>query len=620
MSREEECQRSWQSPTWLSRIVLLVGVTCLLSTFAPGIAARAHLVREMVPDAFPAAAATGAAAIGVILIALSRALRRGKRRAWVLAVALSGLATVLHLLKGLEVLESLLCLGLTVLLLRSRRHFGARPDPRSGRRVAVVLAAGPLVATALGYLWLATDVDGQAGGTTAADRLWQALLGLLGVPGPVRFTSDGAFTRSEVGLAVLGAAVLFVAVVVAMQPADGPHPMTEDERGLVDALLARWGWIDSLAYFATRDERSAIFSPCGQAAVSYRVVGTTSLAAGDPVGNPAAWPAAIGAWLDEARAYGWTPANLGCSERGATAFDKAGLDVLELGDEAILHVDDFSLEGRTMRGVRQAVARTSRAGVTATCTRVQDLAPDVLDEVRVRAAAWREGSVERGFSMALGRFGEAADGDAVLVTATDAAGELVGLLHLVPWGDDALSLDLMRRSRESGNGVIELMVATLVEQAPRLGASKISLNFAVFRSVFARGERLGAGPVIRLWRALLLWASRFAQIESLYRANAKYHPEWAPRYLVFRTPADLPKVATAALRAEAFLVAPAWLRHLGRRTRSVDGATGAAVPGADADAAAPPAATSTTSERPAEAPAAGHLDEPLLDERGSTLR
>jgi lysyl-tRNA synthetase class 2 len=136
------------------------------------------------------------------------------------------------------------------------------------------------------------------------------------------------------------------------------------------------------------------------------------------------------------------------------------------------------------------------------------------------------------------------------------------MLHLVPWGTAGLSLDLMRRDRDAENGIVELMVSELMRQAPELGVRHVSLNFAVFRSVFARGERLGAGPVLRLWRAVLLWASRFWQIESLYRANAKYRPEWLPRFICFRSSADLPRVGVAALRAEAFLVAPAWVRRL----------------------------------------------------------
>jgi lysyl-tRNA synthetase class 2 len=161
--------------------------------------------------------------------------------------------------------------------------------------------------------------------------------------------------------------------------------------------------------------------------------------------------------------------------------------------------------------------------------------------------------------MALGRFGDPADGQCVLVRAHDADGVLSGLLHLVPWGPDGLSLDLMRRNRSTENGLVEFMVAGLVAAAPRIGVRRISLNFAVFRSVFARGERVGAGPVLRLWRQVLLLASRFWQIESLYRSNAKYRPIWEPRFLCFRQARDLPRIGLAALEAEAFLVRPRWL-------------------------------------------------------------
>ena len=95
-----------------------------------------------------------------------------------------------------------------------------------------------------------------------------------------------------------------------------------------------------------------------------------------------------------------------------------------------------------------------------------------------------------------------------------------------------------------------------VRHACDLGITRLSLNFAVFRAALERGERLGAGPVTRAWRSMLVFASRWWQIESLYRFNAKFGPEWEPRFVCFRNNRDLPRVAVAALEAEAFLVWP----------------------------------------------------------------
>jgi lysyl-tRNA synthetase class 2 len=556
---------SLRTPLWVSRVVFVVGAVSLASAYLPEIQARTRLVNQLVPDSFPAAATTGGALIGVLLLVLSRGLRRGKARAWWIALLLTALATGIHLLRGLQAEQAFLCLLLIALLLASRRSFTARPDPRSLRRMLSVLAVAPPSAIAIGWTWLTIDRDGQAAGTSGWDRVGQAALGLLGVPGPVDFTSSRSAAVAAVGLVVLGVGVVLMAVVTAMAPADGPHPITEVEEGRVRGLLREWGWVDSLAYFATRDDRAVVFSPTGRSAVSYRVIGGVSFSAGDPLGHPDDWPQAVAAWLEETRSFGWAPANLGCSEAGAQVYHQAGLEVLEVGDEAIVHVADFTLEGRQMRMVRQAISRNRRAGMTASVHRVGDLDPELREALRAKAIAWRNDSIERGFAMALGRFGQTRDDGGVVVVARDAHRELVGLLSFVPWGDDGLSLDLMRRTQDSPNGLVELMVTTLLQDAPDLGITKISLNFAAFRSVFARGERLGAGPILRMWRAILMWASRFAQIESLYRSNAKYRPEWVPRFLVYGDVTDLPRVATAVLRAEALLVAPEWYRRLSRK-------------------------------------------------------
>src|SRR6202034_3880341 len=143
------------------------------------------------------------------------------------------------------------------------------------------------------------------------------------------------------------------------------------------------------------------------------------------------------------------------------------------------------------------------------------LGPAEMAQVTSRADSWRDTEAERGFSMALGRLGDPADGDCLLVEAIGSDDTVVALLSLVPWGRNGVSLDLMRRSPHSPNGTIELMVSELALHAERIGITRISLNFAMFRSAFEQGAQLGAGPVARLWRGFLLFFSRWWQLETL---------------------------------------------------------------------------------------------------------
>jgi lysyl-tRNA synthetase class 2 len=166
--------------------------------------------------------------------------------------------------------------------------------------------------------------------------------------------------------------------------------------------------------------------------------------------------------------------------------------------------------------------------------------------------------------MALSRVADVVDPDAVLVTA-DREGQVQGLLQLVPWGTDGLSLDAMRRDPAAEGGLTELMIADLMAAAPDLGIARVSLNFAVFRAALERGGRIGAGPVARLWARVLRAGSRWWQLESLYRFNAKFGPEWVPRFVAFPSARALPRVLVAALEAEGFGGRPPALLRLLRR-------------------------------------------------------
>lgn len=492
------------------------------------------------------------------MLLLAGALGRRKFRAWAFMIALVGIGIAANLqIHRFRVVA--LHLGLLALLVWTRRDFTARSEPR-GRLAAVrVLLVMGGFSMAAGYLLVRRVAENASVG----HRLQEVFFGLIGFAPDLTFKHQGAMTFTEIALTTLGAVTALLTIATLLAPARNPARLSADAEARVRDLLGRFGDRDSLGYFALRHDKTVIFSPSGKAAVAYRVVGGVTLAAADPLGDPEAWPGAIAAWLDEAERYAWIPGVIGASEDGAIAYQRAGLDALELGDEAVLDLTSFCLSGRSMRVVRQAVNRVRRAGYTMDVRRQSDLSRQELAETMAAAERLRGEDVERGFSMALGRLGDPCDPDLVVARAWDETGRVVAVLGFVPWGADGLSLDLMRRARDSENGTVEFVVIGVAEAAASLGVRRMSLNFAVFRSVFERGARVGAGPVLRVWHKLLLLASRWWQIESLYRANAKYQPEWHPRFVCFRRAGELPRVAVAALEAEAFINFPRlrWLER-----------------------------------------------------------
>ncbi|GAA4252346.1 bifunctional lysylphosphatidylglycerol synthetase/lysine--tRNA ligase LysX [Dactylosporangium darangshiense] len=568
-------------PDWFAGGLMVVAVLCAVAAVSAALGARVHPVRASI-DALlvPAPANVGYAAF---LIMLAAGVHNRKNITfWLLATVfvLQGLfdAFVLSDLgeRGAEAHELRLPfhgtaaaatnLAVTAVLLGvlwlARGEFRARVQRASLPKALATLGALLVAFTIVGW-GLVEMFPGSLGAGTQR-LLYSGRIVLGGAFGFDVGRHGRAPGWVNLVLGTFGAIALFAAFFVLLRSQRMIAALDPEQERAVRRLLAEHGERDSLGYFATRRDKEVIMSPSGRSAVTYRVVFGVSLASGDPLGEPDAWPPAIEAWLKEAREYAWTPAVMGASEEGATAFARAGLRVIELGDEAILHVRDFDLDSPQLRQVRQAVHRVERAGYTVRIRRHAEIGPEEMARIIELAARWRDTETERGFSMALGRLGDPNDGRCVLVEAHDRDGRAVALLSFTPWGAGGLSLDLMRRDRQSDNGLIEYMVATLMREAPRIGVHRVSLNFAVFRAVFEEGARIGAGPVLRLWRALLLVASRWFQLESLYRSNVKYNPQWLPRFLCFEDVRDLPKVGLASGAAEGFVVVPR-LRTLLRR-------------------------------------------------------
>jgi lysyl-tRNA synthetase class 2 len=557
---------------WLASLVcLLIGLADVLAVF-PDWHEKLYRINALLPGTVTDVTRSAGVITGLLLMLLSGGLRRRKRHAWQAVLGLLAFDITIHVgHHHPRVHAAVVAAGLMAVLVYFRGEFCAAGDPRTrwaALRVFAVLATADL-AIGLGFL----AASRLAGVYPVWQRVADVVAETAGVTGPVAFASSGRAGLYHLLTSALGLFTLVATVYLLLRPARPLARAGEADKTRIRELLARHGDRDSLGYFALRDDKNVIWSPTGKACVCYRVVSGVMLAAGDPIGDPEAWPGAIGEFLTTAGRHAWRPAVIGCSELGAETWCRhASLTALELGDEAIVRTGEFTLSGRAMRNVRQMASRVARHGYVAQVRRVAGIPPAELDQIRAAAASWRGGPAERGFSMALGRIGGPGDGDCVLATASR-DGVLRAVLHFVPWGTGGLSLDLMRRDRSAQPGLNEFLITEAIKAAPALGVTRISLNFAVFRSALERGQRIGAGPVLRAWRAVLLWLSRWYQIQSLYKFNAKFCPAWQPRFFLFPSAWAAPRIALAALQAEAFLTWPRLEagRHaarIGRRLRA----------------------------------------------------
>lgn len=537
------------APRVAALLTLAAGVLNLGSALLPAERQRLDLLHRLVPGALSRGATVVTAAAGVGLLLLAGGLRRRRRTAWLVAVVLLGGSAVLHLLKGLDFEEALAEAFLAGLLAGQGGRFTARAGPGERRATAVAGLAVIGITAAYGTLGLLANGRDVAEDLGVGRVLREVSRMALGLGSSLTLTGRfGRFFPTSV------AAVFWLGVLVVAARALAPAlARWQADPGLGAAVA---GADDSLAYFALRDDRATVRA--AHTLVSYRPVRTVALAAGDPLGPCEEWPQAVRAFLAEAAAQGRVAAVLGCGEQAARVWAAAGLATLYLGDEAVLDLDRFSLEGRAVRIARQSWNRARRAGFTALACHSGDLDPDSVSALRELSRRWRGETAERGFSMALGRLFDPRDSGALVVVARNAGGRPLGFLHFVPWGRHGASLDVMRRDHGSPGYLNDFLIVEAARRLPGLGVRRLSLNFSFLRALLAAGAEPRVPLRLRAARWLLHRLSGPFQIETLYRFNKKFAPAWQPRYLAVETPEELPRIVIAALRAEGLLPAVPW--------------------------------------------------------------
>ena len=495
--------------------------------------------------------------VGLGLLFVAGQLARGKHRAWQLCLALFAIGTVTNALKGPHPISTLYSLGMVIALVRTRHLFRGASDPpsllRLVRRVPIYIGA----VFAFGFISLLVERDHITPGLTFSGGFETIVKGLVGVDGP--YTYERRFFREYFprALFILGIVGAIGLLVLLFRPLRARRPHTVDDWTLARSLVRRYGW-DTLAYFALRDDKSFFFSSDREAMLAYTYVGGFALVSGDPIGAPASVPKVIDEFSQFCAERSWRIAYLAVRGSDREMYARRGFRSFYLGDEAIIHCDTFTMDGREMKGVRAATRRVGRS-YGFELIRESDATPDLVRQLNAISEKWRGKAPERGFTMTLSQDveGDGHNPEFMLCVALNEYGVPGGFLRLIPaYGRDfGYTLDLMRHDPDAPNGMTEFLIASSAIALRDRGVVRMSMNFAMWGRLFQEGVQFT--PSQRVAKRVISVLNPFFQIKSLQDFNAKFSPEWLSRVLIYQQPTDLPRVGLLYAGAEGFLAIPA---------------------------------------------------------------
>ncbi|WP_406235262.1 bifunctional lysylphosphatidylglycerol flippase/synthetase MprF [Isoptericola jiangsuensis] len=511
---------------WLPQIIALaafsIGAALVIDGTLP--TPRRHLLNASLPilETSHLIGSLG----GVALLLIGQGLARRSHAAWMLAMAVCVITPLPLWLRGGQPLIAVSALLVAMALWAARREFyrqGALLDEAWSwpwlRNLGLVLVA---VTWLLFFTY--SHVEYQ-------NELWW------------QFAVSGNAPRALRALLVVAIALVMFGLARLLHSTRTPLPAADDAtlQALAPVLANA---TDTQACLVLTADKAVLRDEAKQGFVMMQRYGGSLIAMGDPVGPPEVARALIWRFREEADRLGLRPVFYQVGEAYWQTYLDLGLGLVKLGEEAIVPLHDFGLEGRERADLRQAWNRGKRGGLSFRVAPVEEL-PELLPRLHAISNAWLDDKAgdEKGFS--LGSF----DPQYLVrfpVALVEAEGEIVAFANLwqAPAGAE-LSVDLMRHVNEAPKGTMDFLFIELFLWGRAQGYARFSLGMAPLSGL---AQHRLAGRWNRLAGLLARHGERFYGFSGLRRFKSKFAPQWRPRYLAAPGGMHLPAALLDATR------------------------------------------------------------------------
>lgn len=533
---------------WLVRLIALLtaamGVINLVSATFPALSDRLAVLKQVLPLEVRHGSHLAAALAGFALLLLAEALLRRKQVAWGMTIVILLISSISHLLKGLDYEEASLAFALMIILLVNRHHFHAYSDLPSARRGLFILlaAVGFTLAYGITGFYMLDRHFKVSYDFFAATRQTFVMFTQFYDPGLEPLTGFGRFFGDSIY--VVAAGTVFYSLVMLIRPVLVHEPATAQERLRAREVVSAFGHT-SLARMALFPDKHYFFSR-GGSLFAFVPKGRVALVLGDPIGPAEDLPAALAEFSRFCGKNDWFPVYYQALPEHLEQYQSCGMEVLPIGQEAVVDLTTFTLEGKAGKDFRTVLNKMDRLGFRAQVYR-PPLTDALLHELREISDEWLSNMHGREIHFATGWFDEEYLRGTPVVTVSAPDGVITAFANIIPeYQAPEMAVDLMRRRNLVEHGSMDFLFIKMLQWAREEGAQSFSLGLSALSGLAEASENLATERALNY---IYENVNRFYNFKGLHAFKEKFSPGWQARYLVHPGLASLPAIGTALMRA-----------------------------------------------------------------------
>jgi phosphatidylglycerol lysyltransferase len=521
-------------------LVFALGVVNILSVITPPIAARLKMLHEFIPLTSIYATNVMVLLIGMILLVTAAFLIQGIRNAWILAMILAILSLFGHLFKALDYEESILAASVVIILLASVKQYRLKTNERLfqlGVTTTILIFLAVVIFGFIGFYF----IDKRHFGV---DFNWRQSL-LFACRNFLLMNDDGIqpltrFGHEFIWLAhTLGFIAWSFLVFTMVKPYfhQKHHVPTSQEKAY--KLVERFG-NSPVDHFKTYRDKLFYFSDQFEAFIAYRIANGFAIVLEEPVCADDYKIPVLQEFERHCHKMGLKTAFYRVDETGMSYFNYLKKRKLLIGQEAVLELGKFTLEGREKKSLRNALNSLQKKGYTASVFRAP-LSRDLVLQLKQVSDEWLKHYEKKEIVFSQGVFDEKEILQQDVIILRDEMGVVKAFLNVIPdFAPEECTYDLIRKTSDAPGGCMDALIIELIKYAKEKRLKYLNLGL-----VPMAGIEQPENTAERLIRYAYEKIKRFRQYTGLREFKEKYATSWVNKYLVYENDFDLIQLPAA---------------------------------------------------------------------------
>ena len=517
-----------------SVLIFSLGIVNIVSVLTPGIPEKLQILRDYLFFDVVNFSNSFVLITGLFLLVNATFMLRGLRSAWWFATILSTFSIIAHLTKGVNFLEAGIALFVVFALFVTRREYYVRNNPRirtTGIQTAILSIVAVMIYGTVGFYFLDKkhfQIDFNI--LQSFIYTFQSYL-LLETSLTPRdsFAIDFLYTIKISG--IFSMAFLLYSLI---RPYVFKPTPSEEEIGKADSLVKQFG-SSPLDYFKTYSDKQVFLPPDINAFISFKVCRSFAVVLEDPV-----------AANNDDKIKTIALFSKFCYENGLKDIyyrvPKESLDIYKIfskknlfvGQEGVVDLSTFTLEGGERKSIRNALNKISEQGYTSKI-QTPPLKDGLIQQLKAVSDEWLKISERDEIAFSQGMFIEKEIKQQVVITVGTHEEKIIAFLNVIPdFTSNEGTYDLLRKTKDAPNGIMDFIIVELFKYFESQGIQYVNLGFAPMSGIY--------DPHTFPERSMKFAYEKiksFSHYKGMREYKEKFNPVWNDKYLIYNHDYDL---------------------------------------------------------------------------------